>query len=207
MLRVPQHHPGHKQRGRGCCAISERPRPSPFAPSSLFCMLSPTIPVHTRSSSVSPIIPVHTQKQGGGGYPKEAKEAKEVKEVKEADHHRAFLTHVFTITLSNIVGAPTFQYPKRMCRASGAGNHHANRTQRSPFDSAQGRRAGLTSGAPTALRTEDGLSSKTEIELSVDFMRKCSDERQYKEYEERVTQKKIHAGERWLRVVLHTKDL
>jgi hypothetical protein len=38
-------------------------------------------------------------------------------------------------------------------------------------------------------------------------MCKCSDERQYEEYEERVTQKKIHASERWLRVVLHTVDI
>jgi hypothetical protein len=40
-----------------------------------------------------------------GGCPKEVREAKEAKEV---DHHPVFLTHVFTITLSNIVGAPTF---------------------------------------------------------------------------------------------------
>ncbi len=65
MLRVPQHHPGHKRRGRGSCAISERPTHSVFGPSSLFRMLSPTIPVHPRNAPVSPIIPVHTQKQGG----------------------------------------------------------------------------------------------------------------------------------------------
>src|SRR5208283_1709969 len=38
-------------------------------------------------------------------------------------------------------------------------------------------------------------------------MRKCSDERQYKEHKEWVTQKKIHARERWLRVVLHTEEI
>jgi hypothetical protein len=80
MLRVPQHHPGRKHRGRGCCAISERPgtpsgtqktRPttSLFALFSLFPLLSPIIPLHRRHSPVSPIIPVHTQKHGGGGYP------------------------------------------------------------------------------------------------------------------------------------------
>ncbi len=41
--------------------------PSFFASSSLFCLLSPIIPVHPRDTPVSPIIPVHTQKQGGGG--------------------------------------------------------------------------------------------------------------------------------------------
>src|SRR5208282_1328952 len=54
MLWVPQHHPGHKPRGRGSCAISERSIRSLFASFSLFRMLSP-------------IIPVHPQKQGGGG--------------------------------------------------------------------------------------------------------------------------------------------
>jgi len=68
MLRVPQHHPGHRLRGSGCCAISERPTPSSFASSSLFSLLSPIIPVHRRHSPVSPIIPAHTQKHGGGGY-------------------------------------------------------------------------------------------------------------------------------------------
>jgi hypothetical protein len=74
MLRVPQHHPGHKHRGRGCCTISDRPTPS-FAPPLLAtshpplatALLTPIIPVHPRNSPVSSIIPVHTQKQGGGG--------------------------------------------------------------------------------------------------------------------------------------------
>jgi hypothetical protein len=104
MLGVPQNHPGRKQRGRGCCAISSLPIPSSFASASLFRMLSPTIPVHPRNSPVSPIIPVHTQKQGGGGH----NEAKEVKEVKEAENNRAFLTPAFTTTSIAIVGAPTF---------------------------------------------------------------------------------------------------
>src|SRR5208337_5028500 len=47
-------------------------------------------------------------KTGGGGYPKEVKEANEVEEAKEMDYERAFLTPVFTTTLINIVGAPTF---------------------------------------------------------------------------------------------------
>ncbi len=64
--RVPQHHLGHKHRGRGCCAISERARRSVFVSSSPVRMLSPTIPVHPRNAPVSPIIPVHTQKQRGG---------------------------------------------------------------------------------------------------------------------------------------------
>jgi hypothetical protein len=66
MLRVPQQHPGHKRRRRGCCAISERPTRSLFAVPSLFRMLSPIIPVDPGNSPVSPIIPVLTQKQGGG---------------------------------------------------------------------------------------------------------------------------------------------
>src|SRR5208283_1484067 len=67
MLRVPQHHPGHKRRGRRSCAISERPTPSPFALSSCFPVLSLTIPAHPRHSPVSPIIPAHTQDRGGVG--------------------------------------------------------------------------------------------------------------------------------------------
>jgi len=66
--------------GRRSCATSvrpgnpfgtqtTRPKPSPFALSSLFRILSPTIPVHRRHSPVSPIISVHTQKHGGGGVP------------------------------------------------------------------------------------------------------------------------------------------
>jgi hypothetical protein len=66
MLRVPQQHPGRKRRGRGCCAISGRPTPSP----ALKSPLSPIIPVHPRNSPVSPMIPVHTQKQGGGALKK-----------------------------------------------------------------------------------------------------------------------------------------
>jgi hypothetical protein len=112
MLRVPQHHPGHEQRGRGCCAISGRPgtssgtqrtRPtSPlFALSLLFRVLSPSIPVHPRNAPVSPIIPVLTQKQGGGGVSR---------------HMRSPVTLLFssamlTTTLSAIVGAPTISTP------------------------------------------------------------------------------------------------
>src|SRR5208283_1897469 len=67
MLRVPQLHPGHEQRGRGCCAISERPAPSSFASSSLLRSLSALFPLHPRNSPVSPLFPLLTQKQGGGG--------------------------------------------------------------------------------------------------------------------------------------------
>jgi hypothetical protein len=48
------------------CAISVHDILASFVFSSLFRMLSPTIPVHPRNAPVSPIIPVHTQKQGGG---------------------------------------------------------------------------------------------------------------------------------------------
>jgi hypothetical protein len=111
--RVPQHHPGHKQRGRGCCAISGRPgnpsgtqgtRPtsSHFPLSSLFRVLSPTIPVHPRNAPVSPITPVLTQKQGGGGISR---------------HMRSPVTLLFssamlTDMLSTIVGAPTISTPQ-----------------------------------------------------------------------------------------------
>ena len=73
MLRAPQHHPGHKHCGRGCCAISERSRRPGFASSSLLRVLSPIIPLHRRHSPVSPIIPVHTQNIGGGGVADPAK--------------------------------------------------------------------------------------------------------------------------------------
>jgi hypothetical protein len=52
-----------------------------------------------------------------------------------------------------------------------------------------------------------GLSSETQIELSVDLMRKSSNERQCEEHEERITKKKIQASERWLRVVLQAEDI
>jgi hypothetical protein len=74
MLRVPQHHPGHKHRGRRSCTISERPTSS-FAPPLLAtshpplatALLTPIIPAHPGHSSVSSIILAHTQIQGGGG--------------------------------------------------------------------------------------------------------------------------------------------
>ncbi len=65
MLRVPQPHPGHKQRGRGCFAISERAGRLLFAPPSLLLPLTPLFPLHTPHSPVSPLFPLHTQKQGG----------------------------------------------------------------------------------------------------------------------------------------------
>ena len=58
--------------------------------------------------------------------------------------------------LHAIVGPPTFLFPGKMCRASGAGDHHANRSQGLPFGSAQGRRPGLTCFAPTVLRRKGG---------------------------------------------------
>jgi len=67
MLRVPQHHPGHEQRGPGSCAISERPTPSLFASSSLLCPLTPLFPLGASHSPVTPLFPLHTQKQGGRG--------------------------------------------------------------------------------------------------------------------------------------------
>ena len=59
-------------RGRGSCAISERPTPLPAVlslvtshPPLATAPVSPIIPVHPRNPPVSSIIPVHTQKQGG----------------------------------------------------------------------------------------------------------------------------------------------
>jgi len=66
--RVPQHHPGHKPRERGCCAISERAGRPVFASSSPSFPLTPLFPLHTRRSPVSPIITTLAQKQGGRGY-------------------------------------------------------------------------------------------------------------------------------------------
>ena len=43
--------------------------PVRFVFSSLFRMLSLTIPAHPRNAPVSPMIPAHTQKQGVGGTP------------------------------------------------------------------------------------------------------------------------------------------
>jgi hypothetical protein len=99
-------------RGRCSCAISgrpgspsgtqtTRPTPSSFAPSSLLRPLTPLFPLDASHSPVSPLFPLHTQKQGGRGYRKDAK---------EVEHHHVFLTHAFTITLINIVGAPTFPF-------------------------------------------------------------------------------------------------
>jgi hypothetical protein len=111
-------------RGRCSCAISglsTRP-PAPAIPvSPLFppCperhsrrvhsrpSLSPLLPLHPRNSPVTPLFPLLTHKQGGRGY-KEAKEMKEAKDVNEVEDHHLLLTHAFTTTLINIVGAPTF---------------------------------------------------------------------------------------------------
>ena len=53
-------------RGHRSCAVSERPRPSFFVSSSLYCPLTPLFPLHMRHSPVSPFFPLLTQKQGGG---------------------------------------------------------------------------------------------------------------------------------------------
>src|SRR5208337_4461303 len=185
MLRVPQLHPGHEQRGRGCCAISERPAPSSFASSSLLRSLSALFPLHPRNSPVSPLFPLLTQKQGGGGClfslsdlpssvpgtrpdpvglsgacPDPVGMARRfcsafsfspLSPIIPAPLATAALRVVpapICTTTSRIhVGAPTFSCAKSVCRASGAGNHYAHRTQRS--------RAGLTSVAPTALRRKN----------------------------------------------------
>src|SRR5208282_2767020 len=84
MLRVPQHHPGRKRRGRGCCAISGRASPSPalrlLATSHTLArrsfsgggplataLVSPIIPVQPRNPPLNPFFPLLTQKKGGGG--------------------------------------------------------------------------------------------------------------------------------------------
>ena len=118
MLRVPQNHPGRKQRGRGCCAISSLPTPSSFASASLFRMLSPTVPVHPRNAPVSPIIPVHTQKQGGVGgvFCKMC-----------SPITLLFSAALLTRQLSAIVGAPTFPFPHNFRRSLGRGASSAIR--------------------------------------------------------------------------------
>jgi hypothetical protein len=84
-------------RERCSCAISSRSTPSPAFQS----LLSPLFPLLPGNSPVSPFFPLLTQKQGGRGY-------EEAKDVNEVEHHLLLLTHAFTTTLINIVGAPTF---------------------------------------------------------------------------------------------------
>src|SRR5208283_4206497 len=109
MLRVPQNHPGRKQRGRACCAISSPSLASSFVSVSLFRMLSPTIPVHPRNAPVSPIIPVHTQKRGGGDI-----------FCKMSSHLTLlFSLAVLTTKLSTIVGTPTFPFLHSFRRSLG----------------------------------------------------------------------------------------
>ena len=94
-------------RGRGSCAISDRPTPSPFASPSLFRMLSPTIPVHPRNAPVSPIIPVHTQKQGGGGC---------LLQILFCYNSFVFfrsVNHILNYMNTYIVGAPTISFRER----------------------------------------------------------------------------------------------
>src|SRR5271157_514413 len=117
-------------RGRRSCAISDRPRPSPFASPSPFRTLSPTIPAHTRNSPVSPIIPAHTQKQGGGGLiylrsffalapipapPSKTRDSNRLLQERTASEgvpytncNSAFIKPSFYWELIKIVGAPTF---------------------------------------------------------------------------------------------------
>src|SRR5208337_2771870 len=68
---------------------------------------------------------------------------------------------ICTTTSRIHVGAPTISCAESVCRASRAGNHYAHRTQLS--------RAGLTSGAPTALRSknsQDGSCRSSNCRLS-----------------------------------------
>src|SRR5208337_2764753 len=68
---------------------------------------------------------------------------------------------IFTTASSTHVGEPTISCAESVCRASRAGNHYAHRTQLS--------RAGLTSGAPTALRSknsQDGSCRSSNCRLS-----------------------------------------
>jgi hypothetical protein len=110
--------------------------PSFFASSSLFCLLSPIIPVHPRIVPVSLIIPVHTQKQGGvggsskqmiftnaplrlsnpGGYNRLRKERTASEGGPYTNCKPAFLTPAFTTTSIAIVGAPTFSF---LCATEG----------------------------------------------------------------------------------------
>jgi len=152
-------------RGRCSCAISGRPTPSSFASSSLSRPLTPLFPLHPRNSPVTPLFPLLTQKHGGGGTSSPMIFTNALLRLSNPGGYNrlenlapnfvlstvicepAFLTPAFTRTSIAIVGAPTISCAIRVCRASGAGNHYGHRTQRS--------RAGLTSGAPTALQRKD----------------------------------------------------
>src|SRR5208283_363127 len=61
MLRVPQHHPGHRQRGPGFCAISGR------SGTSSGTQTTRPIPSPAFQSPLTPLFPLLTQKRGGGG--------------------------------------------------------------------------------------------------------------------------------------------
>jgi len=129
-------------RGRRSCTTSVRPgylsqtqttrsTADFFVLSSLFRILSPTIPVHRRHSPVSPIIPVHTQKQGGGGCSKQNA---------RANNSFVFSRHVnYILNYMSyyIVGAPTFSFrpatqnpPGRTERASEGGRYKGMRKTR-----------------------------------------------------------------------------
>jgi hypothetical protein len=56
-------------RGRGSCAISERPTTSPFVSPSLLSLLTPLFPLDASHSPVTPLFPLHTQKEGGPPCP------------------------------------------------------------------------------------------------------------------------------------------
>src|SRR5208282_4934448 len=51
-------------RGRGSCAISERPTASPFVSSSLSRPLTPLFPIDASHSPVTPLFPLDTQNRG-----------------------------------------------------------------------------------------------------------------------------------------------
>ncbi len=109
MLRVPQNHPGRKQRGRRSGAISSLPTPSSFASPSLLRQLTPLLPLHPRKSPVTPLFPLLTQKQGGGGV--FCKMCSPITLL--------FSMAVLTMQLRIIVGAPTFLFLHSFRRSLG----------------------------------------------------------------------------------------
>ena len=136
MLRVPQHHPGHKQRGRGCCAISERPgTPSgtqtacPTPSPSKKIPVTPLFPLLTRNSPVSPFFPLLTQKQGGRGIvlclpfalslAKSKYSRTSTKCARKSNYSRTSAKtgggwgYMLTTSSSEIVGAPTISFRER----------------------------------------------------------------------------------------------
>jgi hypothetical protein len=107
-----RHKPARAQLGNPSFTAFSTAFPHHFVFSSLFRMLSPTIPVHPRNAPVSPIIPVHTQKQGGGALKKLSATSDQRSEGKNK-----------AVPLAAFPGSPLACPPKLQRRRATTSNH------------------------------------------------------------------------------------